>query len=102
MKTTWLTFGIPVVKRITVLLLNKYILAFTIFAIWVAFFDKNALATQWNLSKNINKLEAEKEFLLKEIDATRKLKEDITRNKEKYAREKYYMSKPDEQVFIIE
>lgn len=102
MKTTWLIHGIPVAKRITVLLLNKYILAFTIFTIWVAFFDKNALATQWNLSKNINKLEAEKEFLLEEIDATRKLKEDITRNKEKYAREKYYMSKPGEQVFIIE
>ncbi|MDH3652339.1 MAG: septum formation initiator family protein [Saprospiraceae bacterium] len=102
MKTTWWKHSLPVIRRLTTLFLNKYVLAFTIFAVWVAFFDKNALATQLSLRNTIKSLEAEKSFLIEEIEETRKLKEDLTKNKEKYAREKYFMKKPGEQVFIIE
>ena len=59
----------------------------------------NRLKQQKTLS---HKLENEKEFLIRETEATRLLQQDIISNKEKYAREKYFMKKPDEQVFIVQ
>ena len=88
--------------RASKLLLNKYLFATAIFIVWICFFDKNAFVTQWSLRRTINKLEDEKVFLIRETEATRLLQQDIIANKEKYAREKYFMKKPGEQVFIIE
>jgi cell division protein FtsB len=91
-----------ILKKIVSLLLNKYILAFTLFAFWISFFDKNALVTQLKLVKTIHELEDEKVYLISEIEVTKQMKKDITDNQEKFAREKFYMKKPGEQVFIIE
>ena len=92
----------PKVGKVSKVLLNKYLFATTIFLIWIIFFDKNAFVTQWSLGRTIDKLEDEKEFLIRETEATRLLQQDIISNKEKYAREKYFMKKPDEQVFIVQ
>ena len=101
MKAKFQTKMGPTARRISKLLLNKYLFATVIFAIWIAFFDKNAFVTQWKLNRTIEKLENEKEFLINGTEATRLLQIDIMANKEKYAREKYYMKQPGEQVFII-
>lgn len=92
----------PKVGQISKILLNKYLFATVVFFIWIAFFDKNAFVTQWSLSRTIDKLEDEREFLIRETEATRILQQDIIANKEKYAREKYFMKRPGEQVFIVE
>ncbi len=92
----------PNVGKVSKILLNKYLFAATIFIVWIAFFDRNAFVTQWSLSRTIHKLEAEKEFLIEETEATMLLQKDIIANKEKYAREKFFMKQPGEQVFIIE
>jgi len=84
------------------LLLNKYVLALSIFVVWLTFFDKNAFITQWRLKQTIHQLEDQKDYLWDEIATTEKLKEDLTKNQEKYAREKFFMKKPGERVFIIE
>ena len=102
MKTMYFGKKSSFFKKVTSLLLNKYILAFTLFAIWVMFFDKNALVTQVKLVQTINRLEHEKVFLLEEIEVTKRMKEDLTNNQEKYAREKYYMKKPGERIYIVE
>ena len=92
----------PRVGRISKILLNKYLFAATVFLVWIAFFDKNAFVTQWSLGRTIVKLEDEREFLINETEATRILQQDIIANKEKYAREKYFMKRPGEQVFIVQ
>ena len=92
----------PNIGKVSKVLLNKYLFATTIFLVWIIFFDKNAFVTQWSLGRTIDKLEDEKEFLIRETEATRLLQQDIISNKEKYAREKYFMKKPDEQVFIVQ
>ncbi len=102
MKTTILASRGMLFTRITSLLFNKYILAFTVFGVWVAFFDKSSLITQWRLQQTIYELEQEKEFLLADLEATKLLQQDLTKNQEKYAREKYFMKKPGEQVYIID
>ena len=91
-----------ILKKVVSLLLNKYILAFTLFAVWISFFDKNALVTQLKLVKTIHDLEEEQAYLISEIEVTEQMKKDISENQEKYAREKFYMKKPGEQIFIIE
>ncbi|MBK6860610.1 MAG: hypothetical protein IPK91_04610 [Saprospiraceae bacterium] len=47
-------------------------------------------------------LEKERDEFLKLIVKVRDDKRDFENNYEKFAREKYYMSKSDEDVFIIE
>ena len=84
------------------LLFNKYILAGSVFVVWLLFFDKNSVVTQWSLICTIHELEDEKAYLHREIAETKELKEDLINNKEKYAREKFFMKKPGERVFIIE
>ncbi|MCB0667727.1 MAG: hypothetical protein KDC80_17990 [Saprospiraceae bacterium] len=92
----------PKVGKVSKILLNKYLFATAIFFVWICFFDKNAFVTQWSLGRTIDKLEDEKEFLIRETEATRLLQQDIISNKEKYAREKYFMKRPGEQVFIVQ
>lgn len=82
--------------------LDKYLLASAIFIVWVGFFDQNSLMTQISLSRTLSDLKMERTFIQDEIERTRQKKEDLSRNKEKYARERFYMKKPGEQVFVIE
>ncbi|MEM1338162.1 MAG: septum formation initiator family protein [Bacteroidota bacterium] len=83
---------------------NTYILVLTIFVIWMAFFDTNSLLIHNELQQEIDKLEQQREFLKQEIDHDKKLLEQLEDPKEleKYAREKYYMKKEDEEIFLIE
>ncbi|MEM8506315.1 MAG: septum formation initiator family protein [Bacteroidota bacterium] len=83
---------------------NTYILVLTIFVIWMAFFDTNSLLIHNELQQEIDKLEQQREFLKREIDHDKKLLEQLEDPKEleKYAREKYYMKKEDEEIFLIE
>ncbi len=102
MKTTLREGASLLFRKFSNIILNKYLLAFTVFAVWLAFFDKNALVTQWSLSQTIHKLESEREFIVEGIEETKVIREDHIKNQEKYAREKFFMKKPGEQVFIIE
>lgn len=83
---------------------NTYILVLTIFAIWMLFFDTNSLLIHRELQQEINKLEEQKEYLRKEIEKDKKQLNELKDPKalEKYAREKYYMKKENEEVFLIE
>lgn len=83
---------------------NTYILVLTIFAIWMLFFDTNSFLIHRELQQEINKLEEQKEYLRKEIEKDKKQLNELKDPKalEKYAREKYYMKKENEEVFLIE
>lgn len=81
---------------------NKILLAITMFVIFVSFFDKYNLSTQYKLYRTVCKLENEKLKYHQLIVEAQKDKLDIDLNYEKFAREKYFMSRDDEDVFIIE
>ena len=83
---------------------NTYVLVLTIFVIWMTFFDTNSLLIHRELQQEINKLEQQKDFLQKEIEKDKKQLNELNDPKalEKYAREKYYMKKDNEEVFLIE
>lgn len=83
---------------------NLYVLVLTIFLVWMLFFDQNSLLIHLELRREIKKLEQQQEFLREQIDHDRELIESLSdpRELEKFAREQYYLKKPDEEIYIIE
>lgn len=81
---------------------NVYILVSVCFFVWMLLFDKHDVLTQFSLQGAINKLEEDKIFYQEKIEDTRQDQADLEQNAEKYARERYYMSRSDEDVYIIE
>ncbi len=83
---------------------NIFIIIFVIFAIWMLFFDANSLVIHNELNNDINALEDEKEFYLKEIENDNKELEKLSTEEglEKFAREEYYMKRDKEEIYIIE
>jgi hypothetical protein len=72
--------------------------------IWVAFFDSNNWIKQARLQSEIDDLEEQKEYYLKEIEKDSIALFDLTNNtetQEKFAREKYLMKKENEDIIVI-
>lgn len=91
-------------NRFVKLIKNKYLIATAAFLVWMLFFDRNDFISQYEYQSQLNKLEEEKEFYLKETEQVRKDLKELTTNQkqlEKFAREKYLMKKEDEDVFVI-
>ncbi len=83
---------------------NIYLVAIIASAIWMLFIDTNSWIIQRRLNKKIEKLEERKEFYKNEISNDRKALDEINNNPdmlEKYARERFFMKKKDEDIFII-
>ncbi|MCY7422982.1 MAG: septum formation initiator family protein [Chitinophagaceae bacterium] len=84
--------------------INKYLLAVAIFLVWILFFDRNDLITQWDRKRELQKLETSKAYYQNEIENTRKELTDLERDTrviEKFAREKFYLKRANEDVFIV-
>jgi len=83
---------------------NKFFIAGLIFLIWMIFFDQESFIDQIRLSSTLNNLENQKTYYEDEIENTREainILENDTAHLEKYAREKYYMKKDNEDIFVI-
>ncbi|MDX1477754.1 MAG: hypothetical protein R3301_08590 [Saprospiraceae bacterium] len=81
--------------------LTKYTIAFSIFLIWMVFFDKHNLIVQYRLQQTLHQMEQEVERYAGELAAAEREKQELETHNERYAREKYYMHRPDEEVFVI-
>ncbi|WP_338042692.1 FtsB family cell division protein [Mucilaginibacter straminoryzae] len=91
-------------KRLLDLLRNKYFLVTVAFAIWMIFFDKNDIYSQYQYHQQLSKLKQERDFYQKETAQVAKDLDELTSNKaklEKFAREKYLMKKDNEDIFVI-
>ncbi|MCB0617759.1 MAG: hypothetical protein KDC43_12650 [Saprospiraceae bacterium] len=80
---------------------NKYILVLLIFSIWMFFFDSAKVSTQYQLNQSVDKLKQDRAYFEEHIRQAQDDKASLEENKEKFAREKYYMQKQDEDVFIF-
>ena len=83
---------------------NIYIITSLIFFIWIFFIDSNSILVNLKLKKEINKLIDRKEVLERQIEIDKKIISNLKNpdSLEKYAREKLYMKKDDEEIYIIE
>nr|WP_314839919.1 septum formation initiator family protein [uncultured Flavobacterium sp.] len=83
---------------------NKYVWVSLFFCIWMIFLDNYSYFNHRILDEQIHDLEENATYYKEEI---KKDKENIKQLKnseqiEKYAREKYYMKKDSEDIYIIE
>ena len=83
---------------------NKYVLTVLLFLVWMTFFDRNDLITQFKQWSNLDQMKQDKAYYLQEIEKNREMIEGLTTNTEQleiFAREKYLMKKDNEDVFVI-
>ena len=83
---------------------NSYVIIIIIFVVWMIFFDSNSILVHNELNNDINDLNNQKEYYKNEIE-----RDNIELNQiktdsglEKYAREKLFMKRENEEIFIIE
>jgi len=92
------------IRKIWPWLKNKYVLTITIFMVWILFFDQNNLVDRMKMSSEIRQLESDREYYLEQIQVDSARLHELTTdrdNLEKYAREQFFMKKPNEDVFVI-
>ena len=83
---------------------NFYFLVGTFFLFWIVFIDSNNLLIQYRLSSKLNDLEEERTYYHEKITQVKKDREKLISNEvllEKFAREKYLMKKPTEDIFVV-
>lgn len=83
---------------------NKYVLILILFFIWMLFFDTNSYLIHHELNKDIDALEDNKDFYQKEIDHDELFikKMEDSNEIERFAREKYYLKRENEDIYLIE
>ena len=94
---------IKIIKLLLMKLKSPFILIGLLFVLWMLFFDSNSYLNHNRLSNDLNQLQKDKQHYIEEIK-----KDSITLKElsgpeglEKYAREKYYMKKENEEIFLI-
>ena len=74
-----------------------------LFLVWMIFFDANSYLIHHELDSEINALDDNAEFYQKEINQDKNFikKMEDSNQMEKFAREKYYLKKENEDIYII-
>ena len=83
---------------------NQYLIAAVAFLVWMCFFDRYDIATQYDFQTEKAKLEEEKNYYTAEIDRIEQAINDVQYNPaeiQRIARERYKMKKEQEDVYII-
>jgi len=91
-------------KKLGKILLNKYLVVFLAYTVFITFFDEHSLVHRWKTYQKINELEKEYNYYQDEIKSNKLKKfqlESSNDNLEKFAREHYFMKKENEDIFII-
>ena len=91
-------------KRLIDLFKNKFFIITVAFIVWMLFFDKNDLVSQYEYHQQVNNLKQERDFYKSETEKVSKDLDELTSDPEKlekFAREKYLMKKENEDVFVI-
>ncbi|MBL4655476.1 MAG: septum formation initiator family protein [Bacteroidia bacterium] len=83
---------------------NKYVITIIGLLIWMLFFDSNNFVSQYHLTSDLNQLENDRAYYLEEITKIKADSEELRTNMEtleKFAREKYFMKKDLEDIYIV-
>lgn len=83
---------------------NVYVLIFVVFLVWMLFADANSWLIHRELNADMDDLQNEKVYYQKEIEKDNKAIKALSTDEgtERIAREKYYMKRANEDIYIIE
>ena len=98
---------ISIYQSTPIWLKNRYFISVFCFIIWIFFFDTNSIITQINQSKEIKKIQQDQFYFRQEIEKDQSIidiisQDSLTPEFEKYLRENLFLSKKNEEIFIIE
>jgi len=83
---------------------NKFFIAFATFAVWMLFFDEKDVFTMRHHRQELRDLQQSKKYYTDQVNKEKNELENLKNNPstlEKYAREKYYMKRDNEDLFLI-
>ena len=83
---------------------NFYLIVSVTFLIWMLFIDSNDIISQWQLRNKLGSLEKEKNYYIEKIEEVHLERQELfgsDKQLEKFAREKYLMKKPNEDVYVL-
>lgn len=92
------------IKKAFPFLKNKYLITLVVFLLWVLIFDQNSLIERFKNVEKLEELKEEKAYYRDQIQRDSVRLRELQTNKENlenFAREEYYMKKPNENVYII-
>lgn len=81
---------------------NKYLLTLIGFVVWMLFFDERDFFTIGHYKQELKDLQQSKNYYMAEIKANQDKLHITTNTLEKIAREKYYMKRDNEDLFLIQ
>ncbi len=91
-------------KRFIGLVTSRYFIAPVLLLIWISFFDSNNIFSQMESQRQLQKLKDEKTYYSEKILEVRTNYKELSsdpKTMEKYARERYFMKKQNEEIFLI-
>ena len=86
------------------ILSRKYQVATILFLAWILFFDENSIISHQRQQQRLREMLQQKEYYIEQIITDKTKLEELSSDKndlEKFAREQYHMSAPDEEIFIV-
>lgn len=94
----------PLYRFLRKYVLNKYAVTIFLFLVWMTFFDSTSFLVIHELNGEISKYEKQLEYYRTEYEKNSSFYNRLMNNKsekEKFARENYFMKKPNEEIFIL-
>ncbi len=94
-----------VIRRIVPVIKNKYYITIIAFNVWIIFFDSNNLFENYRYRSAYQGLKTQKQFYIDETARVNIEKKELfssPQSLEKFARERYYMKRDDEDIYIFE
>ncbi len=91
-------------EKIPSWLKNRYLVITVLFLVWMLFIAEKNMLTSLGYNNRLNELKQSEQHLTKQIKETSKelnLLKTSSQTIEKYAREKYYMKKENEDIFVV-
>ena len=83
---------------------NKFLISFVAFAVWMLFFDERDIFSLTHHRQELKELQQSKKYYTEQINKEGSELEKLKNNPatlEKYAREKYYMKRDNEDLFLV-
>lgn len=92
-------------RQIFSLFSNRYLLAMVAFLVWLVFFDESNFFIQRERTQELETLRTKIEYYQSQVAETRQELKYLQNDPvmlEKYAREKYFMKRDNEEVFVFD
>ena len=92
-------------KRLRQIFFNPYFLTMLGFAVWMTFFDRYSYMNLREINQKMSDSKAELEWYTTELDQVRRDHQQLNSSleeKERFAREHFYMKASDEVIFLTE